>query len=88
MSLSAGDKLGHYEIVSMPGKGGMGEVWKAHDPRLGLPGKRPSAIAKPGALRQVLPGLAAFAGAARRTCFSARSRLVDLTLCNSSLREL
>jgi hypothetical protein len=26
MPLSAGGKLGHYEIVSMPGKGGMGEV--------------------------------------------------------------
>jgi serine/threonine-protein kinase len=34
MPLSAGDKLGPYEIVSAIGKGGMGEVWKAHDPRL------------------------------------------------------
>jgi eukaryotic-like serine/threonine-protein kinase len=30
-----GDKLGPYEIVSAIGKGGMGEVWKARDPRLG-----------------------------------------------------
>jgi len=34
MQLKAGDKLGPYEIVSAIGKGGMGEVWKARDPRL------------------------------------------------------
>src|SRR5579863_9018156 len=29
-----GTRLGPYEIVSSIGKGGMGEVWKARDPRL------------------------------------------------------
>ncbi|HTA47012.1 MAG TPA: protein kinase [Bryobacteraceae bacterium] len=35
MELKPGDKLGPYEIVSPIGKGGMGEVWRARDPRLG-----------------------------------------------------
>ena len=35
MSLTAGDKLGPYEIVESIGKGGMGEVYRARDPRLG-----------------------------------------------------
>src|SRR5579863_3102911 len=34
MPLSAGDRLGPYEIVSPIGAGGMGEVYKARDPRL------------------------------------------------------
>ena len=35
MPLSPGDKLGACEIVSLLGKGGMGEVWKARDLQLG-----------------------------------------------------
>lgn len=34
MPLSAGDRLGPYEMVTLIGKGGMGEVWKARDTRL------------------------------------------------------
>src|SRR6266513_2444963 len=34
MPLSIGDKLGPYEILAPIGKGGMGEVYRAHDTRL------------------------------------------------------
>jgi eukaryotic-like serine/threonine-protein kinase len=34
MPLAAGDRLGPYEILFPIGKGGMGEVYRAHDTRL------------------------------------------------------
>ena len=33
--MKSGTKLGPYTISTLPGKGGMGEVWRAKDTKLG-----------------------------------------------------
>ena len=35
MALTSGTKLGTYEVVALIGAGGMGEVYRAHDTKLG-----------------------------------------------------
>jgi len=35
MTIATGTKLGPYEILSAISAGGMGEVYRAHDPKLG-----------------------------------------------------
>jgi serine/threonine protein kinase len=34
MTLSAGSRLGPYEVMDLIGEGGMGKVWRAHHPAL------------------------------------------------------
>ena len=60
MSLAAGFRFGQYEIVSLLGAGGMGEVYRARDVRLQREvAIRPDAdkAAPPTTLRLVLNGL-------------------------------
>ena len=53
MSLQIGQQLGSYEITSLIGKGGMGEVYPARDSKLKrdvaiktLPGRQPDGLGR------------------------------------------
>ncbi len=35
MALNVGDRLGHYDVTALIGQGGMGEVYRAKDTKLG-----------------------------------------------------
>ncbi len=35
MALTSGTRLGSYEVIALIGQGGMGEVYRAHDTKLG-----------------------------------------------------
>ena len=74
MSLSPGQKLGQYAIVEPIGKGGMGEVYRANDTKLG----RDVAIkVLPEAFSQDAHRLDRFVKRLRSANVSSRSKLAE-----------
>src|SRR5262249_9582461 len=75
MPLSAGDHIGTYEIVTLLGAGGMGEVYRARDPKL----KRDVAI-------KVLPEI--FAGDPERMARFQREAEVLASLNHPNIAQI
>ena len=46
MSLTVGDRLGHYDVTALLGEGGMGEFWQARDTALDRDGAPAGVIGK------------------------------------------
>ena len=75
MSLTAGTQIGPYQVVGLIGQGGMGEVYRAHDTKLG----RDVAL-------KVLPDL--FADGPERLARFQREARVLASLNHPNIRDL
>src|SRR5262249_39527366 len=75
MPITPGTRLGPYDILAPLGKGGMGEVWRARDPRLG---REIAVKVLPAAVAQDADRLARFEREARAVAALNHPNLVTL----------